>query len=492
MIVQSAAGGTAMQKSERELRGADSATAAEERVRRFPHLLGGSRAFRSLSPERRIAHLQGESASRQRRMLSVKPAKPVRAQPFRIELKLPSGARKADLVRLEVRLPSGKTQALEHAPSPAELGARLIRLEGFRSGSAGELYVSSRVYFEDGSTVSDATLASVFSRNPDQLVVTPRAWLVSGRAGRVEYDWDTDEFHCRAYGSITNGSTGSRTFRTCRVRVTDGGVSGTLISEFAFAIGPFTVQPGASAFRTIDTWYPRGGSVWDKFNQRWDLTVRFTYEADGGAQVSDAAVYRPMSTVPLNPIKTTDFTAGQTTAERNAVAIAAELLEDRDVTLFGPNWQILSNQADKDRFGIIDIDWASNYWDFDEAQDMYEQISGPEQDRLDMFVPLGFAYTADVPADKRNVGGFSTENGPYPKDGAPRRSACLVLLDENDQEFFGVAVAHELCHYLGLGHVESTDNLMHRNGGTTGHKLTWQQWDTIRQHGMMKWLAPDI
>ena len=408
-------------------------------------------------------------------MLSVKPEKLVRREPFTIELRLPSGARKGDLVRLEVRLPSGKTQSFEHKPSAAEIAARLIRFEGFRSGSAGELYASTRVYFRDASTASDAMLASVLSPNPDQLVITPRTWLVSGRAGRVEYDWDTDEFHCRAYGTITNGSAGPRTFRQCRVRVTDGGVGGALISEFAFASGPFTVQPGGTAHRTIDTWYPPGNSVWDRFNQRWDLTVQFTYVADGSVEVSDAAAYRPMSTVPVNAIKTTDFTAGQTTAERNAVAIAAELLEDRDVTLYDPNWRILTNQADKDRFGVIDIDWSSNYWDFDEANDMYEQISGPEQDRLDVFVPLGFAYASAVPADKRNVGGFSTENGPFPKDIDPRRSACLVLMSENDHEFFGVAVAHEICHYLGLPHVDSTDNLMHKNGGTTGHKLTWQQ-----------------
>jgi hypothetical protein len=126
--------------------------------------------------------------------------------------------------------------------------------------------------------------------------------------------------------------------------------------------------------------------------------------------------------------------------------------------------------------------------------DMYEDISGPEQDRLDVYMPVGLVYDVDVPADKRNVGGFSTTDGPYPKDDQPRRSGSLVLLDEADEEFFGVAIAHEIGHYLGLDHVddEVTDNLMHKNGGTTGHSLTWQQWDTIRQHGMMKWLAPDI
>jgi hypothetical protein len=199
-----------------------------------------------------------------------------------------------------------------------------------------------------------------------------------------------------------------------------------------------------------------------------------------------------MSTVPINAIKTADYTSAQNSARRDAVRIAREILENHDITLYDPRFRILSDPADKARFGIIDIGWADDWWDFDEAGDMYEDISGPEQDRMDVFMPLGFTYTSAVPADKRNVGGFSTVNGPSPKDDDLRRSACLALLDENDHEFFGVAVAHEICHYLGLEHVEAEDNLMHPNGGLTGHTLTSSQLRAIRRHGMMKWLAPDI
>jgi hypothetical protein len=425
-------------------------------------------------------------------MISIDPFGVSRRRPFNVVLRLPAGKKAAQLARVHIIFPSGTTRELDYVPSRSERARRQITMRGFTSADAGDLYVSARVYFSDGSTVSDALSTSLLSENPDQLVITPRVWLVSGNAGRVEYDWDTNEFHCRAYATITNGSGVARTYRRCSVRVTDGGTGGTLISAFSFAAGPFTVQPGQSAYRTIDTWYPQGGSVWDKFNKRWDLTLQFTYESDDNVNVQDAAAYRPMSTVPLNAIKTTDFTAAQTTAQRTAMTIAAEIMEARDVTFNAPNWRILSRQADKDRFGVIDIDWANNYWDFDEAHDMYEEISGPDADRLDVFMPVAFGYTAAVPADKRNVGGFSTENGPFPKDSDPRRSACLVLLDENDPEFFGVAIAHEVCHYLGLPHVDPDNNLMHKNGGLTGHLLTWDQWNKIKQHGMMKWLAPDI
>jgi hypothetical protein len=74
--------------------------------------------------------------------------------------------------------------------------------------------------------------------------------------------------------------------------MTDGGVGGTLISAFSFNVGPITLNPGQSAYQTIDTWYPKGSSVWDKFNQGWDLTIEFTYVANGGIRVSDSRVTR--------------------------------------------------------------------------------------------------------------------------------------------------------------------------------------------------------
>jgi len=474
-----------------ENRALEVSTRSEELILRYPFLLGGSPSSRNITPKQRIINLRGDTKNKHQ-IINLEPSTPIRRKRFAIVINLPKGKFNVGLIRLNVRFPSGTIREIDYKPSMSERKKGSFELDGFQSDLAGDIYVSLRAYLLDGTTFSEAILATVHSMNPDQLVITPRVWLISGRAGCVEYDWDTKEFHCRAYGTITNGSDVPRTFRQCHIRVTDGGVGGTEITSFSFSIGPFTIKPGEVAYRTIDTWYPQGSSVWDKFNQRWDLTIQFTYEADNGILISDAAAYRPMSTVPLNAIKTTDFTAPQTIAEHNAVAIASEILEDRDVTIYNPSWRILSNQKDKDRFGIIDIGWTDGHHDFDEGHDLYEEISGPDQDRLDAFIPVGFQYTSEVPPEHQNVGGFSTVNGPYPKDDQPRKSGSMVLLDENDQEFFGVAIAHEVCHYLGLEHEDDSDNLMEKTGGTTGHQLTWTQWDKIRKHGMMKWLAPDI
>jgi matrixin len=478
-----------------QARAQEAETHSEVLLKRSLHGTGGSRALRRLSPTARLAHLRGSERSAlpgHTRFLSVKPEVPRRNQPFSLCIALPEYPRAGvALVVLELRMPSGKRHVMTLSKDELERRGHSIEVGGFHSGTAGDLSVSARLYLDDGSTLSDARIATVLSVNPHQLVIDPRVWLASGRAGRVEYDFDKDEFHCRAYATISNGTAAAVTYTKCNVRVTDGGVGGTLVSEFSFNVGPFTVAAGGVAHRTLDTWYPKGSDVWNDFNRRWDLTLDFRYEG-GGVSVSDSAPYLPMSTVPINAIKCTDFSAEESSAERDAVERAAEILEARDVTLYAPNWRIISSAENKARFGVIDIGWSSDTWDFSEAHDMYEVISGPEGDRLDLFLPLAFAYDDAVPADKRNVGGFSTVNGPFPKDDSPRRSGSLVLVDENDVEFFAVAIAHEICHYLGLEHVEAEDNLMHKNGGLTGHLLTWDQWNTIRQHGMMKWLAPDV
>lgn len=460
-------------------------------AKKFPHLRGGNAAFRIKPVKEKLQFLSIDEKLTSKKYLSFSPSAVKRNEGFSINIFNKAG-KSIELVRIRLILPSSKSQTIEYAPPKKEEASKQLILDGFTSAYAGDLYADVRIYYADGSVTSDAVKTLVLSRNPDQLVITPRVYLISGRAGKVEYDWDTAEFHCRANATITNGSTVSRTYNQCSVRVTNGGEDGDLITAFSFAVGPFTVAPANVSYRTIDTWFPKGTDVWEKFNLRWDLTFKFTYESTAGINVSDTAAYRPMSTVPVNIIDTEDFTASQESAEDDAYEMACEILEDRDITLNNPFWMILGNQSARNRYSVIDIGWDNNTWDFDEVDDMYEEISATDGTRMDVFIPLSFAYASDVPSDKRNIGGVSTVNGPYPKDDDRRDSGCLVLMDENDHDFFGIALAHEICHYLGLGHELSEDNLMHKNGGLTDHVLTWDQWSTATNHGMMKWLAPDI
>jgi hypothetical protein len=499
-------------------RSAEQETPAALRILRFPHLLGGSVAFRSLPAETRLQYARGDVprarkgcigwlASLCRRIvrrenaaplrpppqLAFDPPVPKRRKPFSIRL-APAGRNLADitLVRFEIRFPSGTTRRIDYVPPAPDPARSFLEIGPFQSDDAGDFYVSSRTYFSDGSAANDARIIVLLSENPDQVVISPQVWLVSTGYGRVEFDWDVNEFHCRAYATVTNGSSVTRTYHRVEIRITDSGLDGPAIAEFAFDIGPWSLEPGGIAYRMIDTAYGPASPVWDKFNQFWDLTVQFTYVADGDVRISDYAAYRPMMTVLINSIDTTEFTAGQAEAEGTAVIIASEILEQQGFTLYDPYWRILSNQADRDRFSIIDIGWTDGKYDRSEARAMYSEISGPEEDRIDVFLPLSFGYTPEVPADQQNLAGFSTVGGPFPKDGDPPRSGCLVLMNESDHEFFGVGIAHELCHYLGLGHSLDSLNLMEETGGEYPHEITWDQLKIMKQHGMMKWLADDI
>jgi len=68
------------------------------------------------------------------------------------------------------------------------------------------------------------------------------------------------------------------------------------------------------------------------------------------------------------------------------------------------------------------VGWSGGKYDWDEVRDLYEEVSGPEPDRLDVFIPVALGYADTVPADQQNVGGVSTVNGPFPKDDDARRS----------------------------------------------------------------------
>ncbi len=471
-----------------------SPTPPELRAVRFPHILGTVKPLRHKDAAQRIAFLQGRGGRAPRgvrRFLSFRPGTPRRGEPFEVEVKVPQlGGAKVSLVTLAVRFPSGVDRELSYRPKGRERTAGPIRISGLNSGCAGELCVAARLYLSDGRCLSDARLASVLSRNPCQLVVTPKLWLVSGRAGRVEYDFDREEYHCRAYGTLTNGGSTAVTFNRFHLRVTDGGIDGTVVDEAGGEIAPFVLHPGQPLSATIDTWFPKGNPVWVRFSKLWDLTFSFAFESVSGVRVSDPAVYLPMAAVPVNIIACADFTNEQIQAEHDAVTVATELLEQRDITLYDPKWQVLASEQDKGRFCLLEIGWQDGDYTYGEGGDLLEAVSGPDQERLDVFVPQGFEYTDDVPQDRRDLGGFSVVNGPVPKDDRPRSSGCVSLLHDSDPQFFGQAIAHEIGHYLGLEHeMEDENNLMYPSGVLT---LTWDQWNTLRQHGMVKGFLPGV
>src|SRR5262245_1107325 len=119
-------------KRSKATRTAEGPTRDQDRIRRFPFLLGGSPAFRSQSAAKRLDFLRGASErGRARRMIAIAPDRVVRRKPFEIGLRLRAGKKVAALARLEVIFPSGTRREIEYSPTRSERNKRQMTLRGF-------------------------------------------------------------------------------------------------------------------------------------------------------------------------------------------------------------------------------------------------------------------------------------------------------------------------------------------------------------------------
>jgi Matrixin len=121
-----------------------------------------------------------------------------------------------------------------------------------------------------------------------------------------------------------------------------------------------------------------------------------------------------------------------------------------------------------------DADGYEHIGDDGEAVDLADDWSVDNR-ALDVFIVLTFAG---------DHVGVSEQDGPCDKDGSSGTEAkvmegSVVAIEEND-DTTGIALAHEIGHYLGLGHVDDPALLMHETA--TGEALTAKQGSTMHQH----------
>jgi Metallo-peptidase family M12B Reprolysin-like len=127
----------------------------------------------------------------------------------------------------------------------------------------------------------------------------------------------------------------------------------------------------------------------------------------------------------------------------------------------------------------IPTDQANGYSvvDGSEATQLTEDWSG-NNDGIDLF----FVTTIT------DAGGWSKTNGSCDKDVAGRTGAVVEL--SNNNAFWGILIAHEVGHYLGLSHANVITNVMGHdsdgNGigsiGETSRDLTNTQGNTMKGH----------
>jgi hypothetical protein len=335
---------------------------------------------------------------------------------------------------------------------------------------------------QDGATATFRVTCAVLPSNPLSLSVSPRDNFVTGswsaRAVRVG-----DAFATDVGVTLSNGDSAAVTMDPgFDWEFWDGPVgSGTLIEHGGGGFGgtisvpPFGTWGGWIVFTS-----PRGSGVFGRLDSKEDLALRITMRrSSGGAAVSGEITVRTMFRFGLNitRVGAESFTSQEYTDLYDAVAVTRSIYERRDVTLSVDRRNITNAQAGG--FTVITSE--------DEARDLFEQWSGPDNDFIDVFVIPSIAGTGfdglagGIPGPTSHSGRASgvvaAKSGFV--DGAGTRRLNVPYL--------GMLIGHEVGHYLGLSHVPDAGNLMLSNSSATDTALNYDpQYRTIIRHGWVR------
>ena len=161
------------------------------------------------------------------------------------------------------------------------------------------------------------------------------------------------------------------------------------------------------------------------------------------------------------------FTSDNTIRMQIAIDIMRELYAQVGLGIRKIYWQ------------YIPTDQANGYSvvNGSEATQLTEDWSG-DNDGIDLF----FVTTIT------DAGGWSKTNGSCDKDVSGRTGAVVEL--KSDEEYWGILLAHEVGHYLGLSHANDIDNVMGDDSDGNGigsidsgsTELTNTQGDTMKSH----------
>jgi hypothetical protein len=177
----------------------------------------------------------------------------------------------------------------------------------------------------------------------------------------------------------------------------------------------------------------------------------------------------------------------------NVIAVGSDQFTDNDYQEVDYSIFKLRNIYDQVSLGVGRIQhWdvstaAANGLDMPTSDDDLEQLTADwtvPNDAIDMFMP----HNMSVSSDGGTVLGQSPEGGPCDKDDKGMTgSTCGLWGSEQTARSF----AHEIGHYLGLGHRnDDHDNLMCQSGGANSIRdsvqLTGDQGNTMRGHCFVK------
>lgn len=152
-----------------------------------------------------------------------------------------------------------------------------------------------------------------------------------------------------------------------------------------------------------------------------------------------------------------------------AIQVTRDLYAQADLGVRRLNWQ---------RIALGDAAGYVNISDGGEAEDLTDDWNGPGTG-IDVFWVQSIG----------DAGGWSNTNGPCSKDSKDGRTGAVIEVS-GSRRFTGVLMAHEVGHYLGLEHANSSTNLMGVDSNDDGigelssnsTEITSSQGATMRSH----------
>lgn len=162
-------------------------------------------------------------------------------------------------------------------------------------------------------------------------------------------------------------------------------------------------------------------------------------------------------------------TVDQVTKTQYAIQVVRDIYAQAGLGIRRISWQ---------RIPVADAGGYAVITDRDEAQNLTDDWSG-SGGGIDVFLVQSIA----------DAGGWSNVDGPCDKTSKSDLSGAVVELNRG-RRFTGILIAHEVGHYLGLEHANSTTNLMgaDTNGDGIGELtnsstgVTGGQGSTMRSH----------
>jgi hypothetical protein len=257
----------------------------------------------------------------------------------------------------------------------------------------------------------------------------------------------------------------------------DGGVgTGTLVESGGFDWSGAITVPAHGVWRG-SVWFssPRGSGIFGRYERKEDMAIQLRMTATDGRVLQGQITARVLLSYGVNIIKVGGFGSQEHVDLYDAVDQMRQLFERRDVTLRGVDRRIIST-ADAGSYPTINSE--------DEFRNLLEDWSVPNS-FLDVYVVQSFSwsgfngYAGDIPGPASKGG--RTDGVAVDKSGFTDASGTMRLPVTTLAQLIG----HEVGHYLGLEHLEDTNNLMRRNTGDRGPDLNYDQYRRMFPHGFV-------